>query len=496
MFKDIVKGVARNTSVMFFQVAITWSSTFVMMLFLPRYLGPVEYGRLFLANSLVGIFQIFVSFGGNYLVAKEISRSPGNVGNILVNAAAHRFIFALISIIGIIAFSRVAGYPTEVNILLLINSFSLVWFAGVSALQGCYQGLEVMQYTSLGTVVQVVFESVLVVGGLMLGAKAVVIVAIGVVATALHFLTLFALSRKIIPSLPKIDWLASIKLAKKSGPYFLFVIFSTIYYRIDSVMLSKMAPEETVGWYGGAYRLFDILGVVPYIFSTAVYPVLSRVWKEETETHRRTTQKSLEFMVMAGIPICVGAITFADKVVDLFYGLGGYSPSVTVLQTLSLGVVFLYVDMVLGATLLSSDRQNHQSLVALTAIPVNVGLNLLLIPYFQNRSGNGGIGAALATVLTEFCIMIAILYLIPKGTLRGFRLSVISKSILSALAVVTSIWIMTSLHFSWLLQIPITILLYTGLLVALRTFEPEEEEFLRSLLSLQSLKKLKHLVSL
>src|SRR6266404_2680946 len=76
MTYDSATSITKNTTVMMTSQMITWISSFILMMFLPRYLGSDEYGRLYLAISITMIFQIIIEFGGNYSIPKEVSRHP------------------------------------------------------------------------------------------------------------------------------------------------------------------------------------------------------------------------------------------------------------------------------------------------------------------------------------------------------------------------------------------------------------------------------------
>jgi O-antigen/teichoic acid export membrane protein len=492
MFKDVVRSVAKNSSVMFAQLLITWSSTFILMLFLPRYLGPVEYGRLFLATSISAIFGVFVQYGGTYLVAKDVARSLKNTPQILVDATGLRFVFGIIAFAGMVIFSVLVKYTPEVRALLLIFGVGFLFQGGLTVLNGCYQGHEQMEYSAAGAIAERVFQCIVAVVALLMGAKAIVIAIVGVAGGLLNFLVLLKLSKKIAVSLPRIDWAGVFARIKNGAPYFLFVVFSSIYFRIDSVMLSKLVPEEVVGWYGGAYKLFESLNFAPVIFSTALYPILSRMWNEKQETHRRTTQKSLELVIVIAIPVSVGVIAFAEKLIQIFYGLSGYKQSVLVLQLLSCGFLFLFIDMILGTLLLSSDKQRSQSLLALCAIPVNIGLNYLLIPYCQVHFGNGGLGAAVSTGLTELFIMLGMLSLLPRGILEGFRFSVVIKSVSGGVLMGGFILLCMSLGVPWIVVALMSTVVYVTSILVMRTFEPVEENFFRSMLTFQNLRNIKN----
>ena len=483
----IVQSIARNTSIMLGQYFITATSTFILTLFLPRYLGPVEYGRLFLAMQVVAIFRVLVEYGGSYLVAKNVSRTPDQAGQIVMDAATFRMLVAVVAFLGVIELARVLGYSFEQQLLIFIVGIGLFWKGGMTVLVAFFQGLEQMRYSSVAAITEAVFMTVVGILALLLGAKALEIAVISVISSFLNFCVLAWNSKKKIRILPKVNWKDLSGQIKLGASYFLFAVFATIYYRIDSLMLSKMAPVTVVGWYGGAYRLFDVLNFFPVIFSTAVYPVLSRLWNEEEGRHKVTTQRSMEFMILLGIPVTIGAIAFAGNAVDILYGLPAYAPSIQTLRVLALGITFLFIDMTIGTTLIASDKQRHQSILALCAIPFNVGLNFVFIPYTQVHFGNGGIGAGLATVLTEFFIMTSGLALLPKGILKGFRTSVVLKTLAAGGTMALFLLGAERLGIPWYLNAAVCPFLYGSVLILLRTFEPSERNLLLSLFRFRTL---------
>ncbi|HMK39436.1 MAG TPA: flippase [Bacteroidota bacterium] len=482
--------IAKNTSILLFQQVITWASTFLLMLFLPRYLGPVEFGRLYLAQSVRDIFLLFVTFGGNYLVAKSVSREKEKTGQILSDIVAMRLAFAVISIIAMVAFTALAEYPDEVRIMVLVFGLGMLWAGALTTLFGCFMGHELIKYTSVGSIVERVFVSIVAVAAILLGAGGITISIIIVVGTLLNFIILVRYSKIIIPAVPAPQWAGIKQQAKNGVPYFMFTVFSTIYYRIDTLMLEKYSPEAVVGWYGGAFRLFDVWNFFPAILTTTVYPVLSRLWSEGEAQHKRTMHKSLEIMLMVGIPLSFGAIFFAQNIIGLFYGLKAYAPSVVVLQILSAGLIFLYIDMSLGTTLLSSDKQKHMSLISLGAIPLKIGMNYFFIPYFQASSANGGIGSALTTMLTEVCVMTAMLTQLPRGMLSGFRLSVPLKVVFSAGGMIGLLWLGQMAGIPWIGLVVIGPFVFFPLLYAMRTFEPAEQDLIRSMFSREGIAKI------
>lgn len=460
---------------------MTWASTFVLLLFLPRYLGPVEYGRLFLVVSVTGMFSVLVNYGANFLLAKQVARARDRTASILGDALVLRLLLWVVSLIGVIAFALGADYPAPVTLMLIIAGVGLFWDAVATSLYGCYQGNELLQYTSRGIVAKRVFISVGSVVALLLGAQAMMVLIILIVGSMIDALVLAGFSKKMLTAVPHFSWHGVRRQLREGFPYFLLIVFGTIYYRIDTVMLSKMCPEHVVGWYGAAYRLFDSLSFVPHLINVALYPVLSRLWKDEAGLHRRTVVRGIEYVLLAAIPMTILVFVFSPNVIALLYGAERYSQSVLVLRLLTLGLVLLYVDMMLGTTLLSSDQQRKQALIAFAAIPINIGLNFLLIPHFQVTAQNGAIGAAIGTVMTELFVFVAILTLLPKGFFEGFRHRVLLKGIFGGATMVSAIWMLND-YAPWFVLAPLVMLLFGGVLFWWKTFTVHEMEVFLALL--------------
>jgi O-antigen/teichoic acid export membrane protein len=487
MTTGIASSISRNTMVLAGSQIVTWTSTFILMLFLPRYLGSVEYGRLYLAISVVTIFLIVVDFGSTYSIAKEVSRSPEIISRIVVNSIAMRIVLWVFSMAALVAFSFIVGYSSVVRILMLIFGIQMLWEGARRVLWSCFQGLEKMQYPSLGGIVERVFITVVGVSALLLGAKSIVIGSVMVLGALLNFVVCVKYALPLVSTLPAFEWNEAMRFFKLGIPYFLWTIFEIIYYRVDAVMLSLMTPESVVGWYGASYRFFDLVMVLPSIVGIAVFPILSRLAKER-ETLALTTRKSLDFILITGVPIGIGIFAFSDKIVQLFYGLEGYGPSVVILRILSAGILFVYVDMILGTAILGCDKQRQWSVTALFAIFVNVALNYFMIPYSQKYLGNGGIGAAVATIITELFVMICAIFLLHRDALENWHAAVFLKVMIAGLLMAGSLWLIPSGEVFWIVQAIACAAVYIISLLLLKTLEPSELKFIRDSFSVRQLK--------
>ncbi len=488
MSSDVARTVSRNAAVMLGAQGVTWISSFILMIFLPRYLGSEDFGALYLAMSLAMMTQVFIDFGGSYYIAKEISRDPSNAASLIANSVGLRIGLTVISLLFLIVFVLVGNYPAQVELLILILGVAKFW-EGISAVMiSTFQGFEHMEYRSLSSITERVLLTAIAVPVLLLGGNSTPIAVIMSLSTFASFLVGLFFLRRLVHNFPRISWGMAWKLAKEGLPYLMVAIFAVIYYRINAVMLSLLATETVVGWFGAAFRFFDILMFLPNILSLAVFPVLARDGSGKGKISL-ATRKSVDVILLAGIPICIGTYAFAGDIIRLLFGFEQYAQSLPILKVLAPGLLLVYVDFILVTALVAFDRQRQWSIVALLAIPLSIALNWLLIPIFQNQMGNGGVGSALATNLVELFIMASAIILMPKGVIRGNGFAVPLKGIAAGAIMGGVIWLLQQVSLPWLLIAPVSAGVYGTALFALRVFEDHERELLRDFLSVKGLRR-------
>lgn len=484
--QSIQRSITRNTSVMMGAQVVTWAASFVMLLFLPKYLGSENYGKLFLALSIAMMIDVLIDFGGSYLIPKKVSRKKDDTARILSNFGAVRFMIWVASMVGITIFAYVANYDPVTRLIIVILVFARSWSGIRTVLTSGFQGHERMEYPSLGNIAEKVFVSIVVISALLMGYGPVAVAVIMALGILVNLMVHLKFSHKIAEGFQKVEWRLTKSMLSVSVPYFLWALFSVIYYRVDAVMLSLMTDDSVVGWYGASYRFFDIVMAFPSIFTTAVFPIFARLWKEEKNTMYVTFQKSLKFMMILSLPVAIGIFAYSDNIVELFFGLEEYTPSILVLQIFALSIPLVYVDFIFGSTIMAADKQKKWSVVGFTAIFVNVFLNYLLIPYFQATYGNGGMGAAISTFGTELMILICAVAMIPEDHRKAIKLRFIPGLTAAGAIMYLLIWGGDSLGLFWILTGLLSLGGYLAGAVFLGVLDRNEQEFILGYISLKN----------
>lgn len=488
MKSGIGKSVARNFSIMFGAQTITWASSFVLLYFLPRYLGSQEYGRLYLAISIKMMLGLMIDFGGNYLIPKEVARSRETGDKILNSYIILRILLWMLSIGAVLLLSKVLGYSDEVYLLILVLAIGKLWEGWSSAFSSFFQGIERTEYPSLGSIAERIFVALFAVIALIFGAKSLTVAIIMVIGTFLNLLVVLWFARKHVTLSYKFDFKV-FKLLRSGLPYFLFSLFSIIYYRVDAVMLSSMTTDSVTGWYGGAYRFFDTVMVLPLIYKTAIFPIFSKLWDDEDGMLQKTMSVSLKLIIILGVPVCLIIFLFSKDIIRFFMGLEEFGPSVILLQIFALSIPIIYVDLIIGSAILgAANRQRAWALTGFIAIFLNIGANYLMIPYTQAIYGNGGIGAAVATFVTEIFMMISALYLLPNDYLKTFRLAYITKPVVAGGVMGAFVWLLYGSGINWIILIALAGGVYLAALFGVKLFNEQELKIIKGAVSIRKLK--------
>jgi hypothetical protein len=149
------------------------------------------------------------------------------------------------------------------------------------------------------------------------------------------------------------------------------------------------------------------------------------------------------------------------------------------LSILGITLIFLYLNILIGQYLISADRQNQWTAVMATATVVRIGLDLLMVPLAQKWLSNGALGAAIVLTTTEFGMLMAGLWLLPRGTLNRQTAWLAGKTLLAGAGMLL---IVLPLRESYI-AVPILAgaAAYGMLVLVLRLVSAEDQQLLLSL---------------
>jgi len=220
-----------------------------------------------------------------------------------------------------------------------------------------------------------------------LSAGLIIIVAISVFATALQLTVAWPLVLRLKVPLfvrPRLTEMRRILIL--ALPFSAIVLIMVAGGQMTTIILSVTAKQADVGLYGAAQTIYSILLIFPSMFSTAVFPVFSRLSVESSNKLSMAFRKSFELLLIVGFPMAALGILLAAPMVKLIFG-SSFDGAVPVLQLLVLALAGM-TGFACGTYLSSTERQTFYALSQGAFVIIEIVLSLILIPRF------GMIGAA------------------------------------------------------------------------------------------------------
>ena len=470
---NTIKTIAKNIGVFGISKVITAILGFFLLIYIARYLGEVEFGKYSFAIAFTTLFVIFADFGISDLIVRELARNKDLTNKYLTNVSLLKLISSFLAF-GVIALTiNLMDYPQDTTYAVYFFGIYAILTSFAVTFRSIVQAFERMEYVAIvmiiGKIIHISLVLFVLVSGYRLIELAYVYIFAGIVDVTLSFSIVLI---KIAKPKLTVDFSLWKRLIVGSIPFGLNVLFGTVFFGIDTVMLSVLKGDATVGIYSAAYTPLLALGVIPTVFIAAIYPVMSRYFISSKDSLETFTCLSSKYMTIIGFPIAMGCFIIADRFIALFY-VDQYSASIIAFQILAFFIPLRFVSSITGTLLTAINRQGLRTVsVGLSAL-FNIFLNAVMIPYLSY------IGASIATVLSETFLYFITIYFINKHY-KGIELhKYFIKPLIASLVMGGFISYFKS--GSLLLLIILAGFVYFVMLFVLKTFTQEDKDILKQL---------------
>ncbi|MBD3360184.1 oligosaccharide flippase family protein [Candidatus Peregrinibacteria bacterium] len=458
------------------------------------YLSVEGYGEYILVYEFLAFFGILADLGLFTIAVKEMSQEEKKIPKIIGNILSLRtFLVASAMIASIIIVFAVPKYSgTRVPLGVAIASITVFLTIINGTITSVLQTKLKMQIASLATVlgkiVSVGFMVYVVFYGFPKDTETgfYMLIAAGIIGNFIMLLTTHHYVRKITPLKYRFDLDLWKKILIKSLPYGLALILNTVYFRIDSILLSFIRGQEEVGIYGVAMKMLEHFAILPLYFMNSVLPVLTKALKEKSEKYKQVIKYAFDFLAAMSIPMVVGGVIlaypiifivstpeFLSRVSEGFYG------SDIAFQILIFALLFQFLNVLFAFILIAVNKQSKLLYINGACVVFNIVTNLIFIPIYGFR------GAAVTSVLSELFILIATFIVAKKHLKFSINLKNLFKITFSALVMGAAIYFFQPITYSYiqnwnvLLLIPFGMVIYTAMLFATKTVDRNTLALLR-----------------
>jgi len=388
----------KNTLYSSINSTLRFFSSALLYIIIARALGVEEFGRFMFALSFTGIFLIFVDYGFNLLIVKEVSQKPEwlvNLARLIINAKI--FLSVLLTVILFITL-KVLKYPNETIIIVGILWLSSIFYSFGFFFNNVFRGLNQFQYETYPTILLNAIQFFVVVIFLMLGYKTLSVAIAYLLARVFYFsYSAYLLSSKVSKIPIDYNLSESIKSLKIALPYGIHAILATLYFQIDTVFLSYFKGNVEVGYYQAAMRILMATMIVYEVIVSAFFPVIGKYIKDDREKFEKYALLLNKIVIYTGLVLGIGVFLFSNPLINLLYGVK-YENSVIIMQILSIVIFLRFLGAGYGLFMTVAEGQKFRAIGVSISVIVSVVFNLILIPKY------GATGAAIASLITHMVL--------------------------------------------------------------------------------------------
>ncbi len=393
-----------------------------------------DYGIYFALFNFTFLFQIVNDFGIQNFNNRNIAQHRQLLDKYFPNILALKGMLGMAYLALVMLAALLAGYGPALFPLLGIIAVNQMLSSLLLFLRSNVSGLGMYRLDSLLSVSDRLLLILLV--GFLLWAPAFrgrfqiewFAWAHTVALSTAALLAFFIVRRRIRIFRFRIRPAFLLMLLKRSAPYALAVLLTSIYNRIDGVMIERLLPDGQIeaDIYASAFRLFEASNMIGFLFAGLLLPIFARMLKEG-EAIGELTQMSFRLIAAGAIVLFCGIYFYRTEIMVALYNSGS-AYSGRVLIYLMGGFLAVCGTYIFGTLLVANGNLRQLNYVFALSLLLNVGLNLALIPLLKAE------GAAIATCATQFIVMLAEIALASRFLKLGAGWSTAFRLLALALA--------------------------------------------------------------
>lgn len=435
----------------------------VVLGLLTRYFGPEGFGNYDAILAYVFIFIAFADLGLYTIFVREISRPGADEKQIAGNILSLRIITSIVFAGVAIVVSFLLPYQDVVRKGIIIASGFLVFSSLTQFFIGIFQKNLKIYYVSFSEIFAKLTQLGLVLVLIRYQMTLLGFIIAAVVSQTVYFFILFGFSRKLLKISVKFDFEYWKKVLNMSLPVAASVVFTLIYFKMDTVLLSLMKPAAHVGIYSAAYRVLEQAIFFPAMYMGLIMPMLSRNFSNGKK-FSEIFNESFRHLVTFAVPSVIVLFMLSPQIIGLIGG-SSFVDSIGVLKILSFAIGIIFLGSLGGNSLVALNLQKKGMWIYFSGALINLGTNFIVIPRYSYY------GAAWTTIMTELLVTILMFIVIFRHMPIKINFSIIKKALLAGLLMILTMYPFRNMNL--LIVLPLA-LSYGVYLYLLKGFTKEE----------------------
>jgi O-antigen/teichoic acid export membrane protein len=387
-----------------YNLTLTLSNILFPIITIPyvsRILGPEGMGKIQFVNSFSQYFILIAALGIPVYGTREIAKIKSQkkelsqlfTSLILIN-------FLTVFFISIVYFMIIFSFKNFDNERKLFFAASMIIILSFANIDWFYSGLEKYKFIAIRSIVVKLIFAVILFFFVKTNNDVLNYLYILVASSVLNNLINIFLSRKYI-NFYKLTFPNLLKHIKPLVLIFSSIFVASMYSTIDTLILGILKGYKDVGFYSAASRITKMTIPILTSMSIVLLPMLAVAFKERNfEQLKNVSKKSIDFVLLIGIPMSLGLYVLSPELIRLFSG-NNFDPAIMSMKILSPLVVVIGLSTIFAVQILTPASLDLEvSASVLFGLLLSLVLNFFLIPKM------GFIGASISNILSEILVMI------------------------------------------------------------------------------------------
>ncbi len=401
---------------------------------LTRSLGADGYGQLTLAMTFLAVAGALADFGFTLTTNQMISERGEDEEKIVSTAFTMRllsgvFFFALAVLVAL-----AMPYAFAVKAAVVVGAFSYFFMTSSQMLVGVFQKHLAMWRPALA---EAASRGVILLAVIWLAADYVSVPAMMAAFTIGNLLLLvmnLAFAHRYTRIRFAIDRATAHAFLSRSWPIAISIFFNLLYLKGDILFLSFYRSDAEIGLYGAAYKVLDVVSVIPTMFMGLLLPMLVSAWKtHDREKLHTLLQQAFDVFALASLPLLGGALVLSEPIMRLMAG-ADFASAGRYLVILMIANTVVFFGILFGHAIVGINKQRAILPAYIVTAVATFILYFLTIPRF------GAVGAAWSTVASETMIATMTTTMVLRHTKFSPRWRNALVYLLAAVVMTLGVW--------------------------------------------------------
>lgn len=412
-----LKKIIHNIGWLSAERILNMTISFFVGIYVIRYLGAENFGKLSYSISFVALFTAISKLGLDQIVIRNLVKEKNTTLEVLGTAFILKFIGSLLAIGLTFVSIQYATNDIEIYKMTIIIALGLI-FSSFGVLDLWYQSQVLSKPIAIARSIQFIISSIAKIIFIILKFPVIAfayLLLTDSIIRAIAIIIVYTQSNQSIFRW-KIKKSSAINLLKDSWLLVMSNVMVTIYMKMDQVMLGNMSSTQEVGNYAAAVRFSEVCYFIPMIICSSVFPSIIKAKQRSLREYIAKIQKLYDFMILLSLFIAV-FITFTSDLLIIKMLGSEYSVAGKILIVHIWSGIFIFLGVARDKWLIAENAVSIHFATQLFGALTNVLLNLIFIPKY------GAIGAAISTLISYGIFAYLSCFIFPSMFHTGWMLT-------------------------------------------------------------------------